>query len=203
MWKNSIFKNQQINSDLQPVLLNFWVLYKVLFTQLTNQQLNNSTVQQLNKSTDQQVNSPASQQFNTSTHQQINSDLQPVPLNFWVWHTLSFTKSTYQQENALLILRDVEETPDKINKSTVFCNLLLWIFGSIESSKLKNQQINSKTRYQYSNTEKKPKIKSTNQQWSATSSSDFLGLAQAVIYKINKSTGKRAIDTQRLGRNPW
>ena len=129
MWKSSIFKNQQINSDLQPVLLNFWVWYKVLFTQLTNQQLNNSTVQQLNKSTAQQVNSSASQQFNTSTHQQINSDLQPVPLNFWVWHTLSFTKSTNQQENALLILRDLEEIPDKINKSTVICNLLVRIFG--------------------------------------------------------------------------
>ena len=59
------------------------------------------------------------------------------PLNFWVWHKLSFTKSTNQQENALLILRDLEETPDKINKSTVICNLLLWIFWSIKSSILK------------------------------------------------------------------
>ena len=146
----------------------------MLFTQSTNQQLNNSTVQQLNKSTAQQVNSSASQRFNTSTHQQINSDLQPVPLNFWVWHTLSFTKSTNQRENALLILRDMEETPDKINKSTVFCNLLLWMFGSIKSSKLKNQQINSKTRYQYSNTEKKPNIKSTNQQCFVTVNPEFL-----------------------------
>ena len=129
--------------------------------------------------------------------------MQSVPLNFWVSHKLSFTKSTNQQENALLILRDLEETPDKINKSTVFCNLLLWIFGSIKSSKLKNQQINSKTRYQYSNTEKKPNIKSTNQQWSATSTSEFLGLRKAVIYKINKSTEKCAINTQRLGRKPW
>ena len=121
---------------------------------------------------------------------------------FLALKNLHYQKSTNQQENVLLILRDLEEIPDKINKSTVICNQFLWIFGSGTSCHLQNQQINRKTRYWYSETWKKPLIKSTNQQWSATSSSDFLGLAQIVIYKINKSTGKRAIDTQRLGGNP-
>ena len=95
----------------------------------------------------------------------------------------------------------MEDTPDKINKSTVFCNLFLWIFGSIKISKLKNQQINIKTRYQYSNNEKKLNIKSTNQQCFATCYSEFYGLSKVPNWNINKSTGKRAINTQAHTRN--
>ena len=50
--------------------------------------------------------------------------MQPVRLNFWVLQELKIDKSTNQQQNALLILRDLEHNPDKINKSTVICNLL-------------------------------------------------------------------------------
>ena len=73
--------------------------------------------------------------------------MQPVRLNFWVLQELKIDKSTNQRQNALLILRDLEHNPDKINKSTVICNLLDWIFGPNKTLKLKNQQINSKTRY--------------------------------------------------------
>ena len=129
----------------------------------------------INKSTGKHAINTQALTRNHIQNQQINSDLQPVPLNFRVSHKLSFTKSTNQrenallilrdlvwilgfkklhfqkstnqQENALLILRDLEHNPDKINKSTAICNLLDWIFGSNKSSKLKNQQINRKTRY--------------------------------------------------------
>ena len=56
--------------------------------------------------------------------------------------------------------------------------------------------------YQYSNTEKKPIIISTNQQCFATVNPEFSGLTQAAFYKINKSTGKRAIEPQRFGAIP-
>ena len=57
---------------------------------------------------------------NPKWYQQINSDMQPVPLNFWVWHTVSSTKSRNQQESALFVLRDHEQwTTQQINRN---CN---------------------------------------------------------------------------------
>ena len=145
--------------------------------------------------------------------------MQPVTLNFWVYQMLQIEQTTNQQENALLMVKHLKETKYKINKSTVICNQYLWIFGSDTSCYLQNQQINSSTAQQLNSSTAQQINKSTaqqvnkstvqclnrstNQQWSATSSSEFSGLTQAVIYKINKSTGKRAINTQRRGRNPW
>ena len=130
-------QNQQINRETRYWYSGTW---KKPLIKSTNQQCSATCYSEflgLSKAPNWKINkSTAKRAINTQTlginpiyNQQINSDMQSVPLNFWVWHTLSFTKSTNQRENALLILRDMEETPDKINKSTVFCNLLLWIFG--------------------------------------------------------------------------
>ena len=145
--------------------------------------------------------------------------MQPVTLNFMVYQKFQIETSTNQQENALLILKHIQETNYKINKSTVICNQYFWIFGSDTRCYLQNlqinrspaqqfnsltaQQFNSSTGQQFNKSTVQHLNISTNQQWSASSSSAFLGLTHSVIYKINKSTGKCAISPQRLGRNQW
>ena len=126
----NLTQNQQWSATGKSEFLGFaqGVIYKI--NSLTAQQLNSSTIRQLNSSTAQQLNSSTTQQLNNSTAQQINnSDPQTESHYFWVWHKLSLTKSTNQQENALLMLSDLKQTLDKINKSTAICNLLVWIFG--------------------------------------------------------------------------
>ena len=125
----------------------------------TYQQLNSSTAQQFNSSTAQQLNSSTVQHINSSTNWQINKSSYVVKSDYFknpqinsktrYWYSEAqnklWIKSTNQQQNVLLILSDL--TKDKINKSTVFCNQFLRIFGSFTWCNFKNQQINSKTHY--------------------------------------------------------
>ena len=124
--------------------------------------------------------------------------MQPIRLNFWVLKSSIFKN---QQENALSILRVLEHNPDKINKSTAICNLLVfifrckkapyskihkstvicnqyfWIFGSDTRCYLHNQQINSSTTQQFNS--------STNQQLNRSTVQQVNG---STPQHINKST---------------